>query len=83
MQTAKLYTTSIIRHLLSGIVGWLVAKDFITGEQGESIIAAIALAVITLAWSLISKYLLNRKIDTALDLPAGASREQLEDRLIR
>jgi len=78
MNTVKLYVAAAVRHLLSSVLVWLIAKGFITEAQGEQIIAAIALTIVTIAWSLINKYLLNRKIDTALELPAGASREQLE-----
>jgi predicted lipid-binding transport protein (Tim44 family) len=46
----------LVRHLLTGIVGYFVMKGIITGEQGEMTILSIIGFVGMVVWSLIEKY---------------------------
>lgn len=69
---------SVIRFLLAGTVGWLVQRGVVTNEQGEMIIPAIVLGVITLAWAIFRKYRVQERIAVALALPARSTPEQLD-----
>ena len=69
---------SLVRFLFAGVVGYLVTKGVITGEQGAALIPAITLGVITIAWAIWRKYRVQQKIAVALALPAGSSPEKLE-----
>lgn len=76
---------SIFRWLITLLVGFLVTKKIVTPEQADAWqigIAGLSLAIagglMTLAWSIYSKYRTKAKIETALDLPAGSTPKQLD-----
>lgn len=69
---------SLVRFGLGGAVGYLVNKGLVTEEQGAAVIPAVILGVITVAWAIWRKYKIQQRIAVALELPAGASPEQLE-----
>jgi len=69
---------SLVRFGLGGVVAWLVQKGLITGEQGEMIIPAVILAVITVAWAIYRKYKIQQRIAVALELPAGSDADRLD-----
>ncbi len=50
------WVTGIVRHAISGVVMYFVAKGVITDEIGNQTIAGIVMLVANLAWSLIEKY---------------------------
>jgi len=70
---------SVVRFLLAGVVGWLVKRGIVTGEQGEMIIPAVVLGVVTIAWAIWRKYRIQQRIAIALALPAGTSPERLNE----
>lgn len=69
---------SIVRFLLAGVVGYLVTKGVITGEQASLVIPAVTLGVITVAWAIWRKYKIQQRIAVALELSAGSTPAQLE-----
>jgi hypothetical protein len=70
---------SLVRFLFAGIVGGLVTAGVITAEQGQLLIPAITLGLITVAWAIWSKYKIRERIEVALGLPARSTPEDLED----
>jgi hypothetical protein len=69
---------SLVRFLFAGIVGGLVTAGVITAQQGELLIPAITLGVITVVWAIWRKYKIQERIALALSLPAGSDPERLE-----
>lgn len=69
---------SMVRHLLTGVAGALAIHGWITPSQGTQLIEAAIVGVVAIAWALFRKYKVNEKINTALGLPAGTSRETLD-----
>jgi hypothetical protein len=69
---------SLVRFVFAGAVGWLVQRGVITGDQGEMLIPAIVLGVITVAWAVWRKYKIQQRIAVALALPAGSTSEKLD-----
>lgn len=74
----KSVIASLVRHALTGVAGYFVARNLITHEQGEGLIVAAIAAAIAIAWALWNKYKLGEKIRVALALPSGATPAQLE-----
>lgn len=75
----KSWVASIIRYILSGIVGGVAAKGLITEVQAEEVVVAVIAGVTTILWSLWRKYNVSEKIRLALALPGGATPIQLDD----
>lgn len=76
--TIKNYIASLLRNLATPIIVWLAATGYVSSEAATNLIVAAIAVVISVAWGLINKYVLNRKIDAALTLPAGSSRNKLK-----
>lgn len=81
----KNFTGSVVRWLLVIIGTFLVKKGVVTNEQSglyveqaTPVVVGVALDLIALGWSLYQKKRANKKIDTALEMVAGTSREKLE-----
>ena len=77
------YVTSLIRTLLTPIIGWLAVNGYISESQSTQLAVIVASIVVTYGWSALNKYLWKRKVETALELPAGSSVEKLKDVLAR
>ena len=75
----KSVIASLVRHVLTGVAGYLTARGIITPEQSEGLILAAIAGVVALAWALWNKYAIGVKIQTALKMPAGSTSEQLDD----
>lgn len=69
---------AIVRWLLAGAFGWLVAKGFLTSEQVDQAVVAIALAVATLGWSFYQKYKDKLKFWTAAQIAPTANPKEAE-----
>lgn len=69
---------SVVRFLLAGVTGYLVRKGVIDNSLGEEVLAAAAIGIPTLLWSLWQKYKERLKFLKALDVPAGTSERQVE-----
>ncbi len=74
------YLTSLTRQGLTLGAGVLAAHGWLTGSQGQALIAAAPL-VLSVLWSLISHSNLQAAIDLARKMPAGTTRDQLADSL--
>lgn len=72
---------SVVRWLIQGAVGYLVAKEVITQEQGAELIIAIIGGIIVLMWALWQKYHVEQKIRLALSLPPDTPRAVLEKKI--
>ena len=70
---------SLVRFGLGGVVAWLVQKGLVTPDQGEMIIPAVILGVVTVAWAIWRKYKIQQRIAVALALPKGSTPEQLDN----
>ncbi len=67
---------SLVRSLLVGLAGYLVAHDIWTGEQATSMIDGLVVALVGLAWSIYQKYRAHQTVLDALQTPAGTSLEK-------
>lgn len=79
---------SIVRWVLVLLAGILVKKGIISTEQTEvyvqqltPVLIGAAMAGIALVWSIWQKRHAAKKVDVALTLPAGTSRETLEKKV--
>jgi len=76
---------SIVRWALAFLAGYLVSHGVWTPGAAESYVnaaaTAIAMAVVSLGWSLWQKYRARLRLLTALDMPAGTSEAKVEDRI--
>ncbi len=77
------------RLLITFACGWLVSSGFISSDtahnitapvlsNSDQIIGAIVLLVVAAAWKLHAQLTTQKKIETALDLPQGTPRGELE-----
>ena len=69
---------ALVRWLLVFAGAWLVRKGVTTDEQAqafvknvEPVLTGLALALAALAWSFYQKWRTGKKIERALELPAG------------
>jgi len=69
---------AIIRSILMTGAGYLVAKDIWSPEDASKYVAAAALAVVGLGWSLWHKYKSRLKLLTALSSPTQLTEKQAE-----
>lgn len=60
--------TAIVRALLVGMAGWLVKHGVWTEGDATGYVAAGALAIVTLGWSIYQKYKDRLTLNTALML---------------
>ena len=67
---AQVALGSILRWLLSFGAGYLVEANIWTGGEASEYVAAGALALLSLIWSLWEKWWARRKLLVALGLPA-------------
>jgi hypothetical protein len=74
----KSYVLSVIRTAITPLTLLLVKYGFLTNSQaGKAAMVGASIAV-TLIWSLLDKYLWNKTVDNALELPMGSNREDLK-----
>lgn len=77
------YIKSILRTLAGPVIVWLVAKGYVTESQATEFIVAGIAVLVGVVWSLGNKYLWGKKVEKALELPAGSSKATLNDILKR
>ena len=70
--------TSFFRWGLTLAAGWLVEHQVWAKDEAGGYVAGIALALVTLCWSLWSKYKSRLKFLTALEVPSGSSEAHVE-----
>lgn len=73
------------RLLISGIraalvagSGWLVAHGYATQQEGADLVVDLLPIVVALAWSAWEAAQVDKKIETALQMPAGKTKDDLE-----
>lgn len=74
----KAVAAGILRVLLGAAGGYLVKQGAVTGPQWEIIVGVLATLAVALVWSVIQKYHVDELVGTALRMPEGATREQLQ-----
>lgn len=67
-----------VRLLGSAAVTWLAATGQISEDQATNVIVGVLAVVIAMVWSIFNKLRYGKKIDVALDLPAGSSKKTLD-----
>ncbi len=68
---------SAARHIVTFVAGLMFTYGWISG-QDEEIITTISVALASVVWALSQKQSQEKRIDKALDMPAGTSRGLLE-----
>lgn len=72
---------AIFRLLLAGVAGFLVQHGIWTQADATQYVAAAALALVALAWSLWQKYKSRIHFLTALEMPAGTTETKVVERV--
>lgn len=72
---------AIFRWLLAMAAGYLVNRGVWTHDDADRYVAAAALALAALVWSLWQKYKSRLHFLTALEMPAGTSEVKLAERV--
>lgn len=70
---------SIIRAILAGGAAWLVERGVWTKADSQTYLAAGALAVLSIGWSIWQKYKSRISFLTALSLPAGSTQMDVKE----
>lgn len=73
------YIKGILRTLAAPAVVWLVAKGYVTESEATAFIVAGITVGLGVVWSLGNKYIWGKKVEKALELPAGSSTSTLKD----
>jgi hypothetical protein len=74
----KSYVLSIVRTAITPLTLLLVKYGFLTSSQAGKAAIVGASVIATLLWSLLDKYIWNKTVDKALELPEGSSRADLK-----
>lgn len=69
---------SIIRWALAALAGILVSKGVWTQQDADTYITALVLAILSLGWSLWAKYKERIFRKKALEMPAGATEDEVK-----
>lgn len=69
---------SIVRAALNIGAGWLVAHGIWSSSDAEKYVGALAIALLTLGWSIWQKHGMRAKLVTAMAMPAGVSENQVQ-----
>lgn len=69
---------SILRALLNIGAGWLVVHGVWEQGAAQQYVGALALALVSIGWSVWQKWRMRSKLLTALSMPAGASERAVE-----
>lgn len=74
----KAVLSSAVRHGLTLLGGVLVERGWVNGDDWTSLAVNAAPAIVAFALSLAAKSLAQKKLDVALDMPAGKTEEDLK-----
>ena len=75
----KGWIASLIRMAGAGVIAWLISKGYLTEESAATSVVIVAGALAVLISSLIGKIWTNKKVEAALQLPAGSSKTTLKN----
>jgi phage-related minor tail protein len=70
--------TSGVRAALVAAGGWLVAREYATEAEVTEMVAGMLPVLVSLLWSWYEGMQVNKRIETALNMPAGSSKEKLD-----
>jgi hypothetical protein len=70
---------SILRWAFTLGAGYLIRAGIWQQQDAETYVAALTLALLTLAWSLWAKYRSRVKLLTALQMPKGSTENDMND----
>lgn len=70
---------TLIRYFGPPIIGWMTLKLGITEDQATAVLVGLGTYAISMIWALFNKVHYERKVNTALDLPAATSKDKLKD----
>jgi len=68
----------LVRLALTGLSGWLVAHHVITQSQTSELVYGVTIALISVGWTIWTKYHDRLKLLTALTLPPGSTVDQVK-----
>jgi hypothetical protein len=74
----KQYIFAAVRMFGTVAVVWLAAKAQISETEATNVIVAVVTVAIGLIWSFVNKWRNGEKVEVALELPAGSSKEKLK-----
>jgi hypothetical protein len=69
---------SVLRAALNIGAGWLVAHGIWQQSDAEKYVGALALALLSVGWSLWQHYRMRSKLVTAMAMPVGATEHEVE-----
>jgi hypothetical protein len=70
-----------VRHALLGVFVWLAAKGWITNDLATQLVAACGAGAVIIIWSVVNKYKLLNRAETALGMPQGSTPAALDDKI--
>jgi hypothetical protein len=73
------YIATLLRNLAAPIIVYLAGTGWISTDEATNFIVAGITIAIAVVWGVLNKYVFNRTIDKALELPAGSSRDRLAE----
>ncbi len=74
----KRILASGVRAGLAALTGWLVAHGYASSDEAASFAADVAPALVALLWSAYEATQVNKRIEVALNMPAGSSKAKLD-----
>lgn len=74
---------AIVRWVLAIGAGWIVSHGIWSASDAEDYVAAAALALVALGWSLYQKWRQSHAIQVALSLPVGSTEADLHREIRR
>lgn len=70
-----------VRIFGTALVTWLASTGKISEDAATNVIVGVAAALIAAIWSLFNKMRAAKKVEVALDLPAGSSKAKLKSEM--
>ena len=73
----------LIRWVAAPAIAWLAQASGVTEDTASAVLVGAAAGGIMFLWGLANKWRAEKKVEVALELPAGSSKETLKDVLIK
>ncbi len=70
---------TLVRSVLAILGGWMLATGFFTEATVAQFIVAATAVVIAVVWGIVNKFVWNKTVETALELPANSSPSKLQE----